>query len=164
METTNDKDQYVWNFVYSLIFVGLIIAGANLIFRKFGGLPTTIQPFDFILIALATFRTVRLFVYDKVTKFIREPLAKFQNGPLKAMYELMICPWCFGVWAGFFIVFFYYYFYQLFWFIILALAVSALGTFMQLLSNMVGWKAEVLKMESQGKGSEVNSAGSCGVK
>lgn len=160
----NQNEQYLWNFVYSLIFVGLIISGAYAIFIKFQGLPTMIKPFDFLLIVLATYRAVRLFVYDKVTKFIREPLAKIEKGPLKTMYELMICPWCFGMWAGFFIIFFYYYFYQFFWFVILALAVSALGTFMQLLSNMIGWKAEVLKMEAESKGSMEKSAGSCGVK
>lgn len=163
MENTN-KDQYIWNFVYSILFLGLIIYGGYLMVQKFNGLPTMIKPFDFVLIVLATFRTVRLFVYDKITKFIREPLAKVQSGPIKTASDLMNCPWCFGVWAGFFIVFFYYYFYEFFWWVMLALAVSGIATFIQLTANMIGWRAEVLKMEAQCKGSEEISAGSCGVK
>ena len=159
-----NKEQYLWNFVFSVFFVGLIIVAGYLMIGKFKGLPTTIIPFDFLLITLATFRVVRLFVYDKVTKFIREPLSTFQTGPLKTAYELLICPWCFGVWAAFSLVFFYYYFYQYFWWIILALAISALGTLFQIVSNMVGWRAESLKIEAQGKGSPEVSAGSCGVK
>ena len=160
----NSKEQYIWNFIYSVFFIGLIVLAGYLMINKFRGLPTTIAPFDFLLITLATFRVVRLFVYDKVTKFIREPLSTFQTGPLKTAYELLICPWCFGVWAGFSIVFFYYYFYQFFWWVILALAISGIASFVQILSNMIGWKAESLKLEAQGKGSAENSAGSCGVK
>ena len=160
----NSKEQYIWNFIYSVFFIGLIVLAGYLMINKFRGLPTTIAPFDFLLITLATFRVVRLFVYDKVTKFIREPLSTFQTGPLKTAYELLICPWCFGVWAGFSIVFFYYYFYQFFWGVILALAISGIASFVQILSNMIGWKAESLKLEAQGKGSAENSAGSCGVK
>lgn len=160
----NNKEQNFWNFIFSVFFIALLILGGYLIYGKFNGLPTFIKPFDFILIALATFRVVRLFVYDKITNFIREPLSLVQSGPLKTAYELMICPWCFGVWAAFSLVFFYFYFYLWFWWVILALAVAALGTFMQLLSTMIGWRAEILKMEAQSKGSEEKSAGTCGVK
>ncbi len=157
------KDQYKWNFIYSLFFVGLIVFATYLIIKKFNGLPTTIVPFDFFLITLATFRVVRLFVYDKITLFIREPLSTFQSGPFKTIYELLTCPWCFGVWGAFSLVFFYYYFYQFFWWIILALAISGFATFIQLTVNMIGWRAEGLKLEAQVKGSPEKTSGSCGV-
>jgi len=159
-----NKEQNFWNFIFSVFFVALLVLGSFLIYGKFQALPTFIKPLDFLLLSLATYRVVRLFVYDKITNFIREPLSRAQGGPLKAAYELMICPWCFGVWAAFFLIFFYFYFYIYFWWIIFGLAVSALGTFMQLLSNMVGWKAEVLKAEAEVKGSSERSAATCGVK
>ncbi|MEK7567831.1 MAG: DUF1360 domain-containing protein [Patescibacteria group bacterium] len=163
LEQENRYSQYKWNFFYSVFFVALIVFATYSIIKKFNGLPTTINHFDFFLIALATFRVVRLFVYDKVTKFIREPLSTFESGPLKTAYELLICPWCFGVWSAFSLVFFYYYFYQWFWWVILALAISAFGTFLQIVANMIGWKAEGLKLEAESKGSPEKTSGSCGV-
>ena len=157
------RDQNKWNFFYSIFFLALIVFAGYLMISKFRGLPTTIIPFDFFLITLATFRVIRLFVYDKVTRFLRDPLSKFESGPLKTAYELLICPYCFGVWAGFSLVFFYYYFYQFFWWIILALAISGIATFVQITANMLGWRAENLKLEAQEKGSREKSASSSGV-
>ena len=158
------KEQYFWNFVYSVFLIAVLVLAGFLIKGKLGGMPTLIQPFDFMLIALAAFRVVRLFVYDKVTKLIREPLSTFERGPLKTAYELLICPWCFGIWAAFSLVFLYYYFYPWFWWVILGLAISAIGSFLQILSNMIGWKAESAKLEAEQKGSAATSAGDCGVK
>jgi hypothetical protein len=87
-----------------------------------GSLPTSISLFDLVLIILATFRLTRLFVYDKITRFLRdlffhanemyteEGVTYFSkkermHGPLRTVYELLTCPWCFSVWAGTVVVF-----------------------------------------------------------
>ncbi len=159
-------DQGVWNFIFSLLFVGLFIAAGWLLF-SLGRLPIAISLFDFTLIILATFRLTRLFVYDKVTQFVRDWFVRktvvseeggdmvvvrqpYVRGPLRTLHDLLGCPWCFGVWAALAVVFFYY-LTPYAWFVILVLAVAGVATFLQLLSNMVGWRAESLKRSVEGK-------------
>ena len=67
---------------------------------------------DFILITLATWRLIRLFLYDAITKFFREQfwdlvkvgkgyeLEKPKFGPRRTLADLLSCPWCFGTWAA----------------------------------------------------------------
>ena len=123
-------------------------------------IPTTslhdISPFTFVILSLAAFRITRLFVYDKITAFFREQfydakvlktgiiLEKPKSGPRRTLADLMSCPWCFGMWSAALVIFFF----ELTtyaWYPILMLAISAMGTFIQILANMVGWKAEQLK-------------------
>lgn len=116
---------------------------------------------DYVLITLASWRLTRLFVYDLITKFFREQfwdvkkmskgyeLEKPKTGPRRTLADLMDCPWCFGVWATAMVMFFYLMTpYAIFPVVLLAL--SAVATFLQLLTNMVGHKAEQLKKESGG--------------
>jgi hypothetical protein len=111
---------------------------------------------DFTLITLSTWRLTRLFVYDAITKFFREQffdviksgkgydLEKPKFGPRRTLADLLTCPWCFSTWAAAMIIFFYlltsYAIYP-----VMILAVSAVATFLQLMSNLVGHKAEELK-------------------
>jgi hypothetical protein len=103
-----------------------------------------------------------MFVYDSMTKFLREQfwdvkmvrnkvmLVKPVTGPRRTLADLMGCPWCFGVWATTCVAFFYLltpYAY----FPILILALSGVATMLQLFANMVGWKAEQLKRETEGE-------------
>jgi hypothetical protein len=102
-----------------------------------------------------------LFVYDNMTKFIREQfydarvvrnkitLIKPQTGPRRTLADLMSCPWCFGVWATSTVTFFYLvtdYAYLP----VLILALSSIVTILQIFTNMIGWKAEQLKKEVEG--------------
>lgn len=113
---------------------------------------------DYILLTLATWRLTRLFVYDAVTKFIREQfwnvkkvgkgyqLEKPKTGPRRTLADLFDCPWCVGVWVAATVTFFYLLTpYMIF--PVAFLAISAVATFLQLLSNLVGNRAEQLKRE-----------------
>jgi hypothetical protein len=93
-----------------------------------------------------------------MTKFFREQfydikivrtkisLVKPGGGPRRTLADLMSCPWCFGVWATSTVVFFYlltsYAFVP-----VLILALSSVASVLQLIANMIGWKAEQLKRE-----------------
>ena len=154
-------DQYFWNVVFGLFFLLLTVMGAIILQTEsripFDKLTLT----DFTLITLASWRLIRLFVYDNITKFIREQfydvkkvgkgftLVKPVTGPRRTLADLFSCPWCFGVWSAASVTFFYlvspfsYYF-------VLFLAISAVATFLQLLTNMIGWQAEKLKAEAEG--------------
>jgi len=155
-------DQYFWNVVFLLFFLCLIFMGAVIIesigYKTYSTLTLT----DFVLITLATFRIIRLVVYDKIFAFFREQfydateykgkvvLVKPESGPRRTLADLLSCPWCFGVWASATVSFLYlltpYAFFPT-----LLLALSSVATFLQLLANLVGWKAEQLKNEVEGK-------------
>lgn len=139
-----------------VFFLSLITTGVLILEGDPEGALHDISLFEFILLSLASFRLTRLVVYDKITAFFREQfynaktlktsvvLEKPKSGPRRTLADLLSCPWCFGMWAGATIVFFYelspYAYYP-----ILMLAISSVGTMLQLAANLVGWKAEQLK-------------------
>ncbi len=125
-----------------------------------GRMPLTITPWELILLALATFRLVRLFCYDVITKFLRDGLAHPKHDSfLGTLHALLSCPWCAGLWFAFFVVFAY--FATPFAFpIILILAVAGVASVFQVLANLMGWHAEGKKREVLGSGH--NSSGTCG--
>ncbi|HDX9577767.1 TPA: DUF1360 domain-containing protein [Bacillus pseudomycoides] len=79
----------------------------------------------FFIFSFAVFRLTRLFVYDKITSFIRAPfIEELQitepdgtvstytkikgTGLRKWIGELLSCYWCTGVWASAFLLLCYY--------------------------------------------------------
>ena len=72
-------DQYFWNVVFGLFFLLLTIMGAIILDTEsripFAQLTLT----DFTLITLASWRLIRLFVYDNVTKWLREQFYDIQK-------------------------------------------------------------------------------------
>ena len=76
--------------------------------------------------------------------FLRE---KPSDGPRRTMAALLSCPWCTGAWLAFAVTFFYF-LTPYAWFFILALAVGGVASFIQVLANMVGWRAEHLKQQA----------------
>lgn len=152
-------DQYFWNFIFTIFFVLLVVMGA-IILETEARIPLMdLELTDYVLITLASWRLTRLFVYDAVTKWFREQfwdakkvgkghrLEKPKVGPRRTLADLLDCPWCFGVWATATITFFYLITpYAVFPVVLLALA--GVATFLQLLANLVGHKAEQLKREN----------------
>jgi hypothetical protein len=158
-------DQNFWNILYSIFFIVVACVMIRSLYVTNGHLPTSIPLFDLGLIVLATFRLTRLFVYDKITRFLRdmfqhaeeeytqEGVTYFRkvertNGPFRTAYELLICPWCFSIWAALFVTYAYFARTQLFWLPILILAISGVATAIQILVNMIGWTAENKKLEA----------------
>lgn len=116
---------------------------------------------DYILITLASWRLIRLGVYDSIMRFTREQfmdavkvgrsgyrLEPPKRGSKRALYELFTCPWCFGVWAVAVVIFLYlispYTVY-----LVLILALSAVASLLQIVTNLLGHKAELAKRESE---------------
>lgn len=142
------NEEHRLNAFFGLGYLAMIFVLAGFVWLVDERFPTTISTFDFILLSLATFRLIRLFVYDKVSLFIREYFRDEKSGPKKTIGDLLGCPWCFGIWASTFLVFFYYVM-PMAWFVILILAVSGVASFVQILANMFGWRAEHLKNQVQ---------------
>jgi len=139
-------DQYFWNFVFSIFFIGVVVLLA-IIVESVARTPwAEISFFDYFIMTLATWRLTRLFVYDHVTKWLREQfydvskvgrallLEKAKYGPRRTLADLFSCPWCMSVWMALLVIVSY----QLStyaYFILLLLAMSAVATWLQLISN-----------------------------
>lgn len=139
---------HFWNTFFSIFFALLLILGiwylaaARLIFYD-------VPVRDLLLISLAIFRLVRLFTYDHITSFIRD---WFRDAPKDSLGHtlgaLLSCLWCTGLWFSFLVVFCYFWT-PYAWPIILVLAVSALASFFQVLTNLISWSAQNKKLESR---------------
>jgi Protein of unknown function (DUF1360) len=87
---------------------GLLTAGRS------GRLPERIETRDVLLIGTASHKLSRLVAKDKVTAFLRAPFTEYQgrggpaeveerargDGLRRAVGELLICPYCLGLWAS----------------------------------------------------------------
>ena len=155
-------DQYFWNVLFLIFFLCLGLM-ATIILQS-----ETYKPFDeltlidFALITLASFRVVRMVVYDKIFAFFREQfydateykgnvvLVKPESGPRRTLADLLSCPWCFGVWATAMVSFMYlltpYAFFP-----VLFLALSAVASTLQITANLIGWKAEQAKLDVESR-------------
>lgn len=151
-------DQYFWNFVFSIFFLGFLFMGIVILESSAYRSYESLTALDYTLMILATFRFTRLMVYDKITAFFREQfydvaegqkgtvLEKPKYGPRLTLAELISCPWCFGIWSAATVSFFYL-LTPLAFYVILVLALAGVGSLLQIIANMIGWKAEQLKME-----------------
>ncbi len=149
-------DQYFWNLVFSIFFLGFLFMGTIILESEAYRPYESLTLFDYTIMVLATFRLARLFVYDKITAFFREQffdevethhgveLEKPRFGPRRTLADLLSCPWCFGIWAAASVSFFYL-LTPIMFYPILILALSAVGTLLQVIANMIGWKAEQIK-------------------
>lgn len=156
-----EDDQNVWNFFFTMLFVGLVVLCIGILVRL-EQLPLQIEFFDAVLITLATFRLIRLVVYDKIMRWFRDLFfqkisiegefagatlrQKHVSGPLRTLSDLVTCPWCFGVWAAFMVSFFYF-LTPYAWYPIFFLAVAGVASLAQLLANLIGWYAEEKKLD-----------------
>lgn len=147
-------DQHLWNFTFTIIFLGVIGALGILLNQVTAPALKNLTFIELLVLALAAMRLTRLFVYDKITGFFREQfydvdegtgaIMKPVRGARRTLADLLSCPWCVGMWAGAVVVFSYY-FSPVFWYPILFLAIAGAGSLLQLFANMVGWQAEHLK-------------------
>lgn len=142
------KDQGLWNAVFALLFLVLFAAsfwwltdGFETVYWFY-----TLSAFDITLIALATFRLIRLLSYDKIFTFVRNAFLTRQpdgtykkegGGPRRTVAELLECLWCTGLWAALAAVVLYLSG-ILGQFLVLVLAIAALGSLLQNLSHMLG--------------------------
>lgn len=156
------KNEKSWNILLTILYPVLIAFFLWLFYSTFETAPSGLEPFEFILLSLAVFRLIRLFVYDRITQFVRDwfidgtPCDCMDGGQCarsgfnSAISHLFSCPWCVGVWAALPLVFFYFYTPFTF-FLVVVLAVAGAGSFIQLVSNMFGWRAENLKIDANSK-------------
>jgi hypothetical protein len=128
--------QNFWHVFFGILYLGLVFGVIWFLGSK-ERLTKNIPLFDFFLLSFATFRLIRLFVYDSITEGIREYLGNFSSGPGKEISMLINCPWCTGIWMAF-IIFSLYFSNPLFWYLIMILALAGIGSYLQIIINRIG--------------------------
>jgi len=153
-------DQYFWNIIFTLFFLVMVVCGAVILDTEAYRQVRELTWFDFTLMTLATWRLTRLFVYDAVTKWLREQfwdarrtksgvvLEKPKTGPRRTLADLFSCPWCIGLWAATTVSFFYL-LTPLALYPILFLAIAAVASYLQILANLTGHAAENQKRKAE---------------
>jgi hypothetical protein len=151
----------LWNIAASLFFVGLCLVMYS-VFLKLqpSFMVAEITYFDLLILALATHRLIRLFIYDNITLFLREIFQdlKIENGFYEfvnsknsfklTVHKLLNCPWCLGVWIAFVSAFFYFAF-PVFQIVFIILAFASVASLLILFTNFLGWSAEEKKLKVQ---------------
>jgi len=156
-----NTEQYAWNIVFTALFI-LFLGLSMIVVTNNGSLSVfRLTVFDIAIIALASQRVVRLFVYDNVMKWFREQfydsrttkdgtvtLHTPKRGPRRTIVDLLSCPWCFGLWATSVVAFFYimtpYAYYPA-----LVLALSTVVSTLQITVNWIGHNAEAAKQRNE---------------
>lgn len=96
------------------VFAGLCAAFAAWFRAGDRELPHRVDPRDMALLAVATHKVSRLTAKDRVTSAVRAPFTRFQgdagpgevdeaargHGLRRAVGELLICPYCLGLWIS----------------------------------------------------------------
>lgn len=160
LKTTDAADEGFWSIVFTAVFTVLTII-AICILNTAGTLPTSIELFDFSILALAVFRTVRLLTYDSIAQFIRDwfvqktihddgtvTRAPLPYGLRRSLGNLISCPWCIAVWITLFYSFFYF-LTEFAWYPLLLLAIAGVASVFQIFANLIGWHAEYKKITTQ---------------
>ncbi|MDD5197465.1 MAG: DUF1360 domain-containing protein [Candidatus Gracilibacteria bacterium] len=130
----------IWNGIFTLLFLllfGMLVFWLNLQ----GPLPHRIEPFDFLLLSFATFRLIRLLTYDKITNFVRAYFGSKDHSLGRTIFELLICPWCSGIWSALLLIAIFTLF-SFGWFFILLLSVAGFASFLQIVINSVSHYGE----------------------
>lgn len=96
------------------IFLALGVAFAAWLRRSGRRLPESVAPGDLALVTVATHKASRLVSKDRVTSAVRAPFTRFEGdggpgeveeaargrGLRRAVGELLICPYCIGMWVA----------------------------------------------------------------
>jgi hypothetical protein len=154
------SQQYFWSVVFSLFFLVLLVMGAIILETeaRVGWMDLTVV--DYLIMLLASWRLTRLFVYDNITRFLREQFLDVvkvgrgyrleipKAGPRRLLADLFACPWCMSIWTSALVVFLYVLTeYAVFPLVLLGL--SAVVSFLQIGTNLLGHNAERAKQQNE---------------
>lgn len=140
-----DKGMKTWNFIFIILYLILVVI-VGILMNRNNLYPLGI--FEFTLISLATFRLIRLITYDKVMAFLREYFEMRKDPFSRTVTSLLECPWCFGTWAALMVMILYALI-PFGNFLVLLLAIAGVASIIQISANLIGWKAQREKIETQ---------------
>jgi hypothetical protein len=99
---------------FAAIFHGAMAGAVAAAKRSGRDLPNRVEPADVVTIGTASYQLSRLIAKKKVTAFVRAPFTELEGkgGPAEleerprgtglrhALGELLVCPYCLGLWAS----------------------------------------------------------------
>ena len=99
---------------FAVAFHGAMVGAVAAAKRSGRDLPQHVRAADVALIGTASFKLSRLISKQKVTAFVRAPFTELEgkggpaeleehprgSGLRRAMGELLVCPYCLGLWAS----------------------------------------------------------------
>ena len=99
---------------FALVFNGALAGAVATAKRSGRDLPERVELQDLALIGAASYKLSRLVAKKKITSFVRAPFTELQGkgapaeleekargrGLRRAVGELLICPYCLGLWAS----------------------------------------------------------------
>ncbi|HMJ95628.1 MAG TPA: DUF1360 domain-containing protein [Thermoleophilaceae bacterium] len=99
---------------FALVFNGALAGAVAAAKRSGRDLPERVEVQDLVLIGAASYKLSRLVAKKKITSFVRAPFTELQgrggpaeleekargSGLRRAVGELLICPYCLGLWAS----------------------------------------------------------------
>lgn len=134
----------------------VVLWGLFLAFMRIGNLPwpQQIELIDVLLLSLATFRITEVITEEKVALFLRAPFCEKVRvqqadgswdeeevpkgrGLRRVAGELILCPWCAGVWIATLLSFFWIAAPTLARVVLLVFAVAAGGLIFQILAKLL---------------------------
>ena len=96
---------------------------------------------NLLVVAVITFRAIRLVTYDSITRSVRGFLAskdRKDGGLMSVLNELVTCPWCAGLWLAPLMLIIY----QGVYILAVVLFIAGIATYIQITANCFGWIAE----------------------
>ena len=118
-----------------------------------GRLPTSIGPFELVLLGLAAARLTDIISTDQIMEWLRRPFVKMETteiaghevqtrtgrgrGLKKVLGDLLSCPWCVGVWVAAGLTYAYLLLPAVIWVFILIMAIAEIGSLLQTLSTIM---------------------------
>jgi hypothetical protein len=145
-----ENTEKIWNLLSMVVFILLLIA-AGILFKERGIEITEISLLDLFLICVASYRLMRLIVYDRLFKLFRDMIRSFSGTGLgDSLVSIVTCPWCVGVWIALLnvVIFYIVPFGGLF---IYVMSIAGIATFFQIGVNIVGMAAEEKQMDVKEK-------------
>lgn len=114
-EHSPDRERPLGSYA-TLMGLFLSVCGAFAVWLRSSGreLPDRIDAADLALVSVATHKAARIIAKDRVASAVRAPFTRFQGdagpgevdeaargrGIKRAIGELLVCPYCLGVWIG----------------------------------------------------------------
>ncbi len=136
----------IWNILSMLTYAVLVVLLGRYLDQNAFKLED-ISVWEWIILALATFRLTRMILYDRVFKFLRDWIKPFSRyGLILSLRSLFTCPWCAGVWVAL-IIFVLYRLVPYGDVFVYLLSIAAVGTLIQLVSGLMSLTIEKKEMD-----------------
>jgi hypothetical protein len=140
--------QNACNFVSLFFFFSLMVVVGYLL-KLQGYEITDLTVRDMIIITLASFRLIRVVVFEKIFKFFRDFVkSRPSYYVFNTMKFIVTCPWCMGVWVSLMIIVFFYLipYGQL---LVYVLAISGVASIIVTITNLLVLKNKEMQKDRE---------------